>query len=74
MNPDEKYILYVPDLTTSYRLYINSELISENGIQGRDYKSEHVYLKPKLKHFRPKASTAELVMQIFKLSLLSGRF
>ena len=71
---DKKYYIYVPDVTTSYRLYVNSELVSENGIPGKDYDSEYVYIKPQLLPFIPGGDSAELIMQISNFHRYPGGF
>lgn len=58
------YALSIPDLYTSYRLFVNGEEFAVNGQVGKDKESTQPYWVPITKELEPQTDTFELVLQI----------
>lgn len=56
--------LSVPDFYTAYRLYVNGQLFTENGIVGKSREETQPYWLPINKEIKEKSSRYELVLQI----------
>ncbi|RXT13600.1 sensor histidine kinase [Ammoniphilus sp. CFH 90114] len=56
--------LYIRGVATSYRLWINGELLAENGTVGNSFETMVPYNLPKVITFVPKPGHNELVMQV----------
>lgn len=64
MDSDINYALSIPDLYTSYRLYINGAEFAVNGQVGLTKESTKPYWIPITKELDPDTTTYELVLQI----------
>ena len=56
--------MYVPDISSSYRLYINEEFIAQMGTPSDTPEKEVGKWKPTVVTYGPKTNTVELVLQV----------
>lgn len=56
--------LYIPDVYTAYRLLLNGQELSVNGVVGTSKQTMRPYYMPRLVYFQPKTDTLVLTMQI----------
>jgi signal transduction histidine kinase len=72
--PDSTHLLglYIPELLSSYRLWIDGRLAAANGVIGTDAKSAAPRLQPCVVPFAPRGSRVTLVLQIANFSHPQG--
>lgn len=58
------YGLYLTGQSTAYSLWLNGELVAQNGQVGTSHAEMTPYKKPGVIYFQPDAETVDLVMQI----------
>jgi len=51
LNNNTGYGLYIYDLISAYKVYINGELIGSNGQASINEEQEHIFWNPQIKHF-----------------------
>lgn len=54
----------IPQLYSSYKLFVNGELIAENGNPGNSKETTTPQWKPQVRAFEPKTDTLQVVLQI----------
>ena len=63
LTPGNLYQLYVPEVLSAYKLFLNGKLVSTNGTVGTERKSSHPAFLPKTVLFEA-AEKEELVLQV----------
>lgn len=71
-NKNTSYALKVPDVSSSYRLYINGKLISENGHVGTSIKQEVPQWKPRTVVIFPTKDELELIVHVSNFHHIRG--
>lgn len=66
------YGLEIPDMSHSYRLWVNGELIATNGVVGTNRFTTRNDAVPYVRYFRADKSTAEIVLQIANFAGFAG--
>ncbi|WP_256761783.1 ATP-binding protein [Cohnella sp. WQ 127256] len=61
---NERLALRLPTIFHAYKLWVNSELLAEVGVVGRDKSRATPHLATKLVFFQPESDRVELVMQV----------
>ncbi|EOQ97705.1 histidine kinase [Leptospira wolbachii serovar Codice str. CDC] len=65
---------YIPHAFTTYRMYLNGFLISENGIVGTSEKETKEYWLPKVVFFSPESETIEVIIHVANFKSLNAGF
>ncbi|RHX85881.1 histidine kinase [Leptospira stimsonii] len=72
---DKKQLsLYIPHAFTTYRMYLDGFLISENGTVGTSEENTKEYWLPNIVVFTPKARTIELIIHVANYKSLNAGF
>lgn len=66
--------LYVPHAFTSYRLYVNGRIASENGAPGRTAVTSTGYFLPKTASFRTSGAVVDILIHVANHSSQKGGF
>jgi len=74
LDPGVIYSLSVPDMSSAYKLYLDSVLIAQNGRTGIDSSSEILYLEPQIVNFTAENLNIEIMLQISNFKTFSGGF
>ncbi|TGM61543.1 histidine kinase [Leptospira vanthielii] len=69
-----QWSFYIPHAFTTYRMYLDGYLISENGIVGTTEIETKEYWLPKIIFFTPKTETVEIIIQVANYKSLNAGF
>ncbi|MBM9545398.1 histidine kinase [Leptospira sp. 201903074] len=69
-----QYSFYIPHAFTTYRMYLDGNLISENGVVGISEKETNEYWLPKIVFFTPSSETTEIIIQVANYKSLNAGF
>ncbi|MCG6153387.1 sensor histidine kinase [Leptospira bandrabouensis] len=69
-----QWSFYIPHAFTTYRMYLDGYLISENGIVGKTEIETKEYWLPKIVFFTPKSETVEIIIQVANFKSLNAGF
>lgn len=64
LDTDKMYSLYIPDMSSNYKLFIDGILYSENGTLGTNTKESIPLYLPKAITFKPISSETEIIIHI----------
>lgn len=71
---NQKLSFYVPHSFTTYRMFLNGSMISENGIVGTNEEDTKEYWLPKIVFFTPNAKTMEIIIHVANFKSLNAGF
>ncbi len=72
--PGTSYGLYIYDQPSAYALYVDHQLIAENGTVGQDEASEFIHWQPQIAGFTASDTSADIVLQISNFHMYPGGF
>ena len=70
--PWVRYALYIPDMTSAYRLWIGNRLIAQNGYVGEARNISEPQYFPMVRQFIPRENTVEIVIQVSNFHGIQG--
>ncbi len=62
----------IPEINTSYKMWVNGELLAENGIVGKDKATSRPQYLPLIKMFKPDSNRVELVIHVSNFHYAHG--
>lgn len=71
-NEDEPLALKIPDMSSSYKLYINGHLVSSNGVVGKSLDEEDPFWKPTVKSLGEKTDRLEIMVHVSNFHHIKG--
>ncbi|MGL1892475.1 MAG: GGDEF domain-containing protein [Spirochaetaceae bacterium] len=64
LTPDSMYSLYIPDISSSYKLWADGKLISWNGVIGKNREQSRPEFLPKTVSFHTVDSSVEIIIHV----------